>query len=153
MREPKTDIPGLILNTLQNGSRVAFMPADLDRQFARYNLPDHGNLIANIIRWSAKEDIPLNVQGPGLIDCNIYHQAGRMILHITNLTSAATWRQPIHELIPIGPVTVRIKLAKDVKGNNLKLLVSDQKISPEVRDGWSEFQIKSILNHEVVVIA
>ena len=35
MREPKTDIPGLILNALPGGGRVAFLPADLDRRFGR----------------------------------------------------------------------------------------------------------------------
>lgn len=152
MREPKTDIPGLILNTLANGSRVAFMPADIDRQFARYNLPDHGDLLANIIRWSSKDDIPLSVQGAGLIDCNIYSQPGRLVMHITNLTSAATWRQPIHELIPVGPMMVKIKLTKDVVGKNLNLLVSGQRVSATVKNRWSEFEIKSILHHEVVVI-
>ncbi|MEX1239037.1 MAG: Tat pathway signal protein, partial [Cyclobacteriaceae bacterium] len=153
MREPKTDIAGLILRTMPNGSRVVFMPADIDRQFARYNLPDHGNLLSNIIRWTSKDDIPLSVKGAGLIDCNIYHQPGRMVLHLTNLTSASTWRQPVHELIPIGPVSVRIRLEKEVKGQNLKLLVSDEKLSSTVSDGWSEFEIRSILNHEVVVIS
>jgi len=152
MREPKTDIAGLVVNTLPNGSRVAFMPADIDRQFARYNLPDHGDLLANIIRWASKGDIPLNVDAVGLLDCNLYHQPGRMIMHVTNLTSAGTWRQPVHELIPIGPVSIRIKLGKDVKGDKLNLLVSGEKASAKVRDGWSEFQIKSILNHEVIVI-
>ena len=153
MRQPKTDIPGLILNALPNGSRVAFMPADIDRQFARYNLPDHGNLLANIVRWTSKNDIPLSVEGPGLIDCNLYYQPGRMILHLTNLTSAGTWRQPVHELIPVGPVSARIKLNRDVKGKNLKLLVSGQKPSVTVKDGWAQFEVKSILNHEVVVIS
>ena len=153
MREPKTDIAGLVVKSLPNGSRVAFMPADIDRQFARYNLPDHGDLLANIIRWASKDDIPLSVQAIGLLDCNIYHQPGRMIMHVTNLTSAATWRQPVHELIPIGPVSIKIKLGKDVKGDKLNLLVSGEKASAKVKDGWSEFQIRSILNHEVIVIS
>jgi hypothetical protein len=152
MREPRTDIPGLILNTLTNGSRVVFMPADIDRQFARHNLPDHGNLLGNIIRWAAKDRIPLAVEGAGLIDCSLYHQAGRMILHLTNLTSAGTWRQPVHEFIPIGPISVRVKLEKDVKGKTLTLLVSGEKAGPEVKDGWIQFRINSLLNHEVVVI-
>lgn len=38
MREPKTDVPGLILNSSTSGSRVSFLPADLDRRFARDNL-------------------------------------------------------------------------------------------------------------------
>ena len=73
MREPKTDIPGLILNTLSNGSRIVYMPADIDRQFARYNLPDHGNLLSNIIKWTLKDELPIVVSGPGLIDCSLYN--------------------------------------------------------------------------------
>jgi len=153
MREPKTDIPGLVLNTPEGGGRVAYMPADLDRQFARNNFPDHGDLLANLIRWASKDDIPLKVESPGLINCNMYHQSGRIILHITNLTSDGTWRKPTHEYIPIGPITVKIKLTKDVKGENLKLLVADQIISAEVKDGWSQFKISSILNHEVIVMS
>lgn len=153
MREPKTDIPGLILNTTAKGSRIAFMPADIDRQFASNNIQDHGNLLANLFRWASKEDIPLLVEGAGLVDCNMYHQPGCLILHIANLTSAGTWRKSIDEFIPIGPISIKIKLAKDVKGESLKLLVSGQKIPGVVKDGWCHFQIKSIISHEVVVIS
>ena len=152
MREPETDIPGLILSTLSGGGRIAFMPADIDRQFGRYNLPDHGNLLANLIRWAAKDDIPLAVECAGLVDCNIYHQPGRLILHMTNLTSAGTWRQPVDEFIPIGPVKVRIRLPEKVAGRSLKLLVSDNKISTAVEKGWIQFTINSISDHEVAVI-
>lgn len=152
MREPKTEIPGLILNTLSKGNRIAFMPADIDRQFALYNLPDHGNLLANIIRWGSKDNIPLSVESAGLIDCNLYRQPERMILHLSNLTNSGTWRQPIEEYIPIGPVSVRIKLTDDVKGKDIRLLVSGQKTSTVLKDGWIQFSINSILNHEVAVI-
>ena len=64
MRVPKTDIPGLVLSTHGN-ARVAYLPADIDRRFGRDNLPDHGNLLANIFRWVAADRIPLDVRGPG----------------------------------------------------------------------------------------
>jgi hypothetical protein len=153
MREPKTNIPGLILNSGSGGGRIAFMPADLDRQYGRYNLPDHGNLLANIIRWASKDDIRLTVEGSGLIDCNLYSQPGRMILHITNLTSAGTWRQPVDELIPLGPFKIRIRIPDDVSGMNLKTLVSEQKITGSVESGWIHFTLNSISDHEVVIIA
>ena len=57
------------------------MPADLDRQFGRYNLPDHGNLLANLIRWAVKDNIPLSVECAGLIDCNIYQKKDSLIVH------------------------------------------------------------------------
>ena len=153
MREPKTDIPGLILNTTSKGSRVALLTADIDRRFAQSNLPDHGNLLANLIRWGAKDNIPVEVDGTGFIDCHLYRQPGRLVMHLVNLTNSATWRQPIHELIPVGPFRLRVKLTNDVKGKNLNLTVSGQKVSSSVKNGWISFELKSILDHEVVVVS
>src|SRR5512144_1122896 len=105
MREPNTDIPALVLSE-HGASRVAYMPADVDRQYAREHLPDHAALLANTIRWAARDDLPLDVTGTGLIDCHVYTQPGRTIVHLVNLTSEAAWRAPVEELIRIGPCTV-----------------------------------------------
>jgi hypothetical protein len=153
MRIPKTDIPGLILNTLPGGGRIAFMPADLDRQFGRYNLPDHGTLIANIIRWATKDDIPLNAEGAGLIDCNLYYKPGRLIIHIVNLTSAGTWRAPVDEFIPVGPLRIMIRLPEGVTGSNIKFLVSAKSGIVTTENGWCSFTVNTIVDHEVALIS
>ena len=152
MREAKTDIPGLILNTTAGGGRVAFLPADLDRRFGRDNLPDHGNLLASLVRWAAKDDIPLAVEGAGLIDCHVYRQTSRLILHLVNLTSAGTWRQPVHELIPVGPLLVRVKLPKDLNPAHARFLVRNRKVRFTSTAGFLRLPVESILDHEVVVI-
>jgi len=153
MREPKTNIPGIIINTRANGSRIVFLPADIDKQFARMNLPDHAQLLGNTIRWAAKDSIHLKVDGTGLVDCHLYQQNNKLVLHLINLTNAATWRQPIHELISVGPFNVRIKLPSGIPGKKLRSLVSTQAINANVSSGWCAFQIKSIRDHEVVVIS
>ncbi|MGI8634954.1 MAG: Tat pathway signal protein, partial [Segetibacter sp.] len=153
MRVAKTDIPGVIVRTNSKGGRIAFVPADIDRQFARFNHPDHGNLLSNIIHWAAKDDLPISVEGAGLVDCYLYQQSGRMVLHVVNLTSAATWRQPLDELIAIGPLKVKVKLPKSISGRNLRSLVSKGPIAASVSNGYSQFEIKSILDHEVIVIS
>jgi hypothetical protein len=153
MREPKTDIPGLIVNSNSGKGRVVYMPADLDRQYGRNNLPDHGDLLANIVRWASKDDIPLVIGCAGLIDSNLFQQKDRMILHLVNLTSAGTWRQPVDELIPIGPVKVSVRLNKDVTGRALNSLVSAQKIISRVEKGWVHFTINTISDQEVVVVS
>jgi hypothetical protein len=152
MREPKTDAPGLLLNTTTAGARIAYLPADLDRRFARDNLPDHGDLLANLIRWTAEDNIPLAIEGPGLLDCHLYRQPGRLILHLVNLTSAGTWRQPVHELIPVGPFLVRLRLPTDVRGRRARLLVSGKGASVGVKGGWCHFEIRAIMDHEVIVL-
>ncbi|MEI9971204.1 MAG: hypothetical protein WDO73_03615 [Ignavibacteriota bacterium] len=154
MRVADSGIPGLVVSQASTGARVAYLAADLDRRYQRELLPDHANLLANLVRWGAKDSIPLSVYGAGLIDCHLYGQPGRMILHLVNLTSAGTWRSPMDELIPIiGPLQVRIKLAAGVAGRTAKRLVAPGAASVTVRQGWAELEVKSILDHEVIVIA
>jgi hypothetical protein len=151
MRVPKTAIPGLVLSTRGN-ARVAYLPADIDRRFGRDNLPDHGKLLANIFRWVSGDRIPLDVRGAGLIDCHLYRQPGRLILHLVNLTNEGAWRAPLDELISVGPLEVRVKLPDDVKGRGAQFLVSKSKPALAVRQGWATLEVKSVLDHEVVVI-
>jgi hypothetical protein len=152
MRQPKTDIPGLILNSKHKG-RVAFVPADIDRRFGQYNMPDHGQLLANLVNWAAKDNIPLKVEGKGTVDCQLYQQPGRMIIHLVNLTNSATWRAPIHDLIHVGPFKVQVKLPAGVHAKSLRLLISNQPVASTIKNGWVSFEVKSILDHEVVVLA
>jgi hypothetical protein len=155
MREPRTTIPGLVLNESQN-CRIVYLPADIDRRFALDNLPDHGDLLANLVRWAARDNLPLEVAGRGLIDCELYQQPGRLILHLVNLTSAGTWRAPVHELIPIGPLQVKVCPPQGLQPKTLKLLVCEAfgGADPGLHDenGWLRFEVKSILDHEVAVL-
>lgn len=152
MRTPKTDIPGLIINEVPGRGRVAFLPADLDRRFARDNLPDYGTLLANLVRWTAQDDIPVQVEGPGLIDCHLFSQPGRVILHLVNLTNAGTWRAPVEELIPVGPLRIAVQLPPDVTQNRLQLLVGKTAATVKLDGRWAQLELPSILDHEVLVI-
>jgi len=152
MRQPRTDIAALVLTEREGRGRCAYLPADLDRRFARNNLPDHGALLANLIRWTARDSVPLDVDGTGLVDCHLYTQPGRLILHLVNLTSSGAWRSPVHELIPIGPLTVRLNVPGDVSPRQLKLLVAERTLPISVDDHWTKFEIASILDHEVACI-
>jgi Hypothetical glycosyl hydrolase 6 len=151
MRQPKSDIPGLVLSR-HGSARVAYMPADLDRRYAREHLPDHAALLANVVRWAAGEDMPIGVDGVGLVDCHLYEQPGRMILHIVNLTSEATWRAPLTELIRVGPFTVKIRLPQQPTRRTARLLVSGDDKPVRVVDGMGTIEIDSILDHEVIVV-
>jgi Hypothetical glycosyl hydrolase 6 len=152
MRVPRTEIPGLVIRQ-QGSARIAYLPADLDRRYQQGNIPDHGDLLANLVRWASADSLPLEVKGPGLIDCHLYGQAGRLILHLVNLTSAGTWRMPVEELIPVGPISVRVKLPDGVAGKRLLLAVAGGTATPVRRQGgWAQFEVKSILDHEIVVV-
>jgi hypothetical protein len=152
MRESDSGIPGLVVGEAAGGGRVAYLAADLDRRYLRELMPDHANLLANLVRWAAKDSIPLHLEGAGLVDCHLYQKQGHAILHLVNLTSAATWRAPIDELIPVGPFRVRVKLPPGVSGRSARLLVSAAPAPVTVARGWAELQVKAILDHEVILL-
>jgi hypothetical protein len=152
MRQPRTDIPGLILNEVAGRGRVVFLPADLDRRYGRDNLPDHGNLLANLVHWAARENLPFQVEGAGFVDCHLYQQQDKLVLHLVNLTNTGTWRAPVDELIRIGPLNVRVKLPAGVRGNHIQFLVSKTPTKTAIKNGWLHFNVSTILDHEVAVI-
>jgi hypothetical protein len=136
MRQPKTDIPGLILSS-HGRARVACMPADIDRRYASEHLPDHARLLANTVRWAAGDSIPLVVEGTGLVDCHLYEQPGRMVLRMVNLTSEATWRAPLDELIRVGPFKMKIRAPQLSARPTARLLVAGVNKPVRVENGFA----------------
>lgn len=153
MRTPRTDIPGIIVNERPGQGRVVYFPADLDRRYARDNLPDFGRVLANAVRWTARDDVPLQVTGPGLIDCHLYRQPGRLLLHLINLTNTGAWRAPTDEVIPVGPLRIRLRLPHGVAGATVQFLVAGTSLAAQPGGGWTEWTVPSLLEHELAVIS
>jgi hypothetical protein len=74
------------------------------------------------------------------------------VLHLVNLTNAGTWRQTFDELVTVGPLNIKVQIPQDIIGNDISLLVSGKKITATVNEGWSRFEIKTVLDHEVAVV-
>ena len=153
MRESHTDIPGLIVTQGTGRGRVAFLPADVDRRYGRENLPDHGDLLANVVRWAAGDTMPLRVEGPGLIDCHLYRQDNRLVLHLVNLTNSATWRAPVDELTPVGPFRVSVRVPSTTRRGRVDLRVAGRTVPSSTKDGWATFDVPVVRDHELAVIA
>jgi hypothetical protein len=153
MRQPDSGIPGLLLNTLSGGGKVAFLPADLDRQFGQYQMPDHGHLLANLVRWVAGDGIPLKVEGAGFMDCHLYRQDNRLILHLVNLSGEGAWRSPVHEILPVGPLEVSVRLPSGLRPVRVELRVAERDQAFELEAGWCRFTVDRLHDHELVVIS
>jgi hypothetical protein len=151
MRRPSSALPALVLRQGPAGSRLAYLAADLDRCYAREGLPDHGRLLANLARWVVGDRLPFQVLGPGLIDCHLYRQPGRRILHLVNLTG--TEERPLHELVRVGPLEVRLRTAAG-RGTpaRARLLVAGDTVETRLEGGWHILFVPSVLDHEVIVI-
>jgi hypothetical protein len=153
--EAETGLPALVINERAGQGRVVHMPASLDHAFARYNLPDHGHVLANLVRWAADGRLPLRVSGAGVIDCHLYEvwEPKCLVLHMVNLSHPGAWRAPLHELMPAGPFEVAVQLLPAVASATARCLVAGGEVPVRVADRWAHFGIASITDHEVVVIA
>ena len=69
-----------------------------------------------------------------------------------NLTSEATWRAPVDELIKVGPFEVTVKLPADVRATRARLQVSGTTRPLRLSGGTATFTIESILDHELAVL-
>ena len=152
MRTPRTDIPAILARVHPAGGRIIHMPADIDRCHGRCALPDHADLLANAIRWCVEDQLPFEVTGPGCLDCHLYRQADRLILHMVNLTGAEAWPQYVEAIPPVGPFRVSVALPPDVHPAGATALVNSTPLSSTIRGNRLWFELSGIAEHEVVVI-
>lgn len=149
-RVAQTDTRELYLRQVGKG-RVAYIPGDLDRSFWQLLNVDHGQLLINVVRWALDEEPIVSVNGPGVIDVNVWRQDKSMTVHLVNLTNPMMMKGPFRELIPVeAQVSVQVPAGAKVTG--VKLLMSEQKPKFELKGGKVTLTVPKILDHEIVAL-
>jgi hypothetical protein len=150
-RKPDTDIRELYLREIGE-SRIAYIPWDIDRTFWEIMNVDHGRLLRNIIDWTANEEPPVRVTGPGVLDVTIWLQKQSMTVHLVNLTNPMMMKGPFRELIPVSEQKVQVRIPRNTKIEKVRLLVSGKIPNYKIKDGIVSLTVPSILDHEVVAL-
>jgi hypothetical protein len=160
-REPHTDIPGIFcrqLGTAEGGGRIVYVPWDLDRIFWEVLNPDHGKLIANVVRWATDEPEPVEVRGPGdlaashTLDVAAWRGPDAITVHLVNLTNPMMMRGALRALLPVGPFEVRIRLPEGVSVTEVRLLRAEVPAETAVAEGVLVVTVPSISDHEVIAV-
>ena len=149
-RVAETDIREVYLREIGKG-RVAYIPWDIDRSFWQILNKDHGKLLGNIVRWALNEASIAEVKGPGVIDVTVWQQQRSMTVHLVNLTNPMMMKGPFRELIPVS-VEVSITVPPDKKVTAVHLLISEQKLAYEIKNGKIQVKVPSVMDHEIVGI-
>ncbi len=151
MHEPRTDIPAIVVREHPAGGRIVYFAADIDRCYGRQHLPDHANLLANAVRWAARDTLPLTVEGPGYLDCHLYRQKGRVILHIVNLSACRAWPGYIEETLPVGPLRITLRLDDGFRPQRAALQVSMLTLPVRITENLALVELPAIVDHEMLV--
>ena len=150
IREELTEVSTAFAGTLESGARVVYLAADIDRCYGRNELPDHGTILSNAVSWTLNGEKTIEVKGSGYINCKLYRQDNRLIIHLINL-SGCNAESYCEEFIPIGPV----KICVDTQGLLLKkafLAVAEKNAVLNVSGGYASLEVERIVDHEMIIL-
>ncbi|CDN52027.1 alpha-amylase family protein [Neorhizobium galegae] len=153
MRQPRSDLPMITLREPAGGSKLIWLVGDLDRCFARDEHPEHATIIANAVRWALADRQLVSLEGGhGVISPALYEQQGRYILHLNNRLIMAKMPGRQDELLPVGPITVRLRIGSRIVSSNIRLTVSGRSV-PAIKQGTElVFEVSAVADHEVAVM-
>jgi hypothetical protein len=151
VRQPRTDTPQVFLRETDTG-RVVYFPWDIDRTFWEVLALDHFKLLRNAVQWATKEDPPVSVAGPGVLDVTVWRQRQSLTVHLVNLTNPMLMKGPVRELLPVGEQRVHVRLPEGSRAKRVQLLVAGTSASIRESAGWLEVTVPSIRAHEVVAV-
>jgi hypothetical protein len=150
-RVARTDIRELYLQDLGR-SRVVYIPWDIDRTFWDVMCVDHGRLLRNAVAWAANEPPPVEVAGPGVLDVTVWRQRESMTVHLVNLSNPMMMKGPLREAIPIGPLTVRVRVPGAARARSVQLLTAGATPRVQEAGGVLTVTVPAVEVHEVVAI-
>ncbi len=150
-RVERTDVPAVFVRE-GDGARVAYFNWDADRLFWEVLNPDHGRLLANAVRWAARGELPVTVEGPGVVEVTAWRQADSLTVHLVNLTNPMLMRGALRELLPLGEQVVRLRLPDASSPARVHLLKAERDAEFVQRGDVLEARVPSVLDHEVLAV-
>ena len=133
------------------GGRVVYFAGDIDRRYCQYNLGDHGDLLEQAVRFALAGQETLRVQGKGYVDCRLYRQAGRFLLHLVNLSGANRNPGFLEEEYEVGPFEIAVR-AQEFPVERAQLRVRGGSVPVRREGDWFVLALDRLESHELIVL-
>jgi len=148
-----TATPALVLRVAPSGAKVAYLGADLDRVAGRESRPDHLRLLGNLVGWQLGDERVLRVVAPRGVECSLYRQGERAVLHLVHTDAPSQIPGTLDELVAVGPIQVDLAWA-GAAALSARALVSevDLELDVDANAGRVRFTVPVVEDHEIIVI-
>ncbi len=146
-----TNEPAVVI--LEKGrSRRIYFPGDIERTMWRSGHTDLNTLLKNCIRWIAGENVPVRIDGPGVVEAFAWETQPGFALHVLNYTNPAMHKGWIRGFFPIGPQTVQLNVPAERKITGVEVLRAETALPFSITDDRVTFTIPGIVDYEVAAI-
>lgn len=137
--------PVLTERALPGGGICLFSALPLDRMYAQFALPDHGQLLAGMVRYLCRPAVCWD--GEGYVDVSVYRQGEKLIVHINNLTVQSFQPGYAERVVPVANVCVDI-----MKSGNWQMeqITADSQANLQGEDGRIRIRIPCL--HETALL-
>lgn len=152
--------PAVVALEHASGGRSVYFSFDVGAIYWRALQADHGQLIAQAVRWACGPQGPdVSVSGAGLADIAAWRSPSRTdvpsdveerAVAIVNLNTPGAMRGQIHELHPITEQLVGVRLPPGATGVSAHLAVADTPVDVTVKDGHALVEVDRVDHMEIV---
>src|SRR5699024_5349711 len=131
--------------------RTVYIAFNVGELYWRVLQSDHGQLIANSVRWALGGAPPqVEVKGCGLIDVAVRQGNNQLAVSLVNLHHPMAMRGQRHETVPLGTQTVVVRLPEGVESATARLVLEDRAVPATVADGLVSVQLEQLDLFETV---
>jgi hypothetical protein len=148
---PRTDEPAVVVKE-RGQSRLIYFPGDIDRTAWRSGNTDLSRLLQNSIRWLVNGNLPLTIQGDGVIETFAWETEAGFALHLLNYTNPNMHKGWIRRFYPIGEQKVQMQLPDGAKVTRVELLKAERNIPFTQRNNRINFVVPSVDDYEVAAL-
>ncbi len=117
---PHTEIPLTLVHTYGAG-KVVFLPFALSALLREYRLADHFALLHNLVELVLPER-RVSVDAPSTVHVTAFSREDRILVHLVNETG----ERPLRETIPVGGITVRIRVPEGRRVRSVREAIRGQ---------------------------
>ncbi len=134
-------------------ARVVYFPGDIARTSWRSGNPDLSHLLINSVRWLLGGQLPVSVQGEGMMELFAWETEPGYSLHVLNYTNPHMTKPFVREFYRIGPLHVELKMPGGKHISTVKALKLGRELPFTQAAGRVTFELPSVRDYEVVALS
>lgn len=147
--EPDVGHPILVASERPGAGRSVYFPGQMDRFHWKAGFPDLSQVMANAVKWSANNDLPVECDAPNTVYVTFRRQSSRNMIHLVNLTGGERY---FKQVVPVYDICVKLK--KELCGGDIRAyLLSDEQPLEVLDDGAAyAVRIEKLTDYDVLVM-